>query len=146
MVIANIIYLLISPVNSTSTETAILKYLLTIKLRFNNNTFMSANQKATILFRQNYYTNAQVVVNQGGTSSGKTYAIQQVLFCLACSFEKLVITVAGQDIPNLKAGVIRDALFIFNNDDKLKEMVINYNKSDRVFAFKNGSKTSLLKP
>jgi len=93
----------------------------------------------SILCRQNYYSTAHIVINQGGTSSGKTYAIQQVLFLLACEAEKQVITVVGQDIPNLKAGVVRDALSIYSSSEVLQAMIKNYNKTDRVFEFHNGS-------
>ncbi len=79
------------------------------------------------------------MVNQGGTSSGKTFAILQVLFCLACETEKQVITVVGQDIPNLKAGALREALNIFSESAVLQAMVINYNKTDRIFEFQNGT-------
>ena len=98
-----------------------------------------ADQKATPLFRHNYYSNAHIVVNQGGTSSGKTYAIEQVLFYLACATEKLVITVVGQDIPNLKAGALRDAATIYSSSETLSSMVKSYNKTDRLFEFHNGS-------
>lgn len=80
-----------------------------------------------------------VVVNQGGTSSGKTYAILQVLFCLAVENAKLVITIVGQDIPNMKAGVLRDALNIFGGSRVLKASVKSYNKTDRIFEFHNGT-------
>ncbi len=50
----------------------------------------------SILFKYNYHSQAQVVVNQGGTSSGKTYAIMQVLFCMAMQQDRQVITVVGQ--------------------------------------------------
>lgn len=92
-----------------------------------------------ILFKQNYYSTAQLVINQGGTGSGKTYAIEQVLFCLACENHKQVITIVGQDIPNLKAGALRDALNIYNNSDHLKAMIKTYNKTDRIFEFHNGT-------
>jgi phage terminase large subunit len=95
--------------------------------------------QTSTLFKQNYYAKAHVVVNQGGTSSGKTYAIEQVLFCLACAQPKVVITVVGQDIPNLKAGALRDALGIYNSWDVLQKMVKSYNRTDRVFEFTNGS-------
>jgi len=98
-----------------------------------------ADQIATVLFRQNYNSTAHIVINQGGTSSGKTYAIEQVLFCLACATEKLVITVVGQDIPNLKAGALRDAANIYSSSSALQAMVKNYNKTDRIFEFHNGS-------
>ena len=37
-------------------------------------------QKASVLFRKNYYTDNHTVINQGGTSSGKTVAILQALW------------------------------------------------------------------
>jgi len=95
--------------------------------------------EASVLFRHNYASTAHVVVNQGGTSSGKTYAIEQVLFCKACEAKKQVITVVGQDIPNLKAGALRDALAIYNNSEKIKNLVKSFNKTDRIFEFHNGS-------
>ena len=95
--------------------------------------------QASILFRQNYNSSAQIVINQGGTYSGKTYAIEQVLFCYACEAEKQVITVVGQDIPNLKSGALRDALSIYHSSEALQSLVKNYNKTDRIFEFNNGS-------
>ena len=90
------------------------------------------------LYRQNFVSNADIVVNQGGTSSGKTYAILQVLFAKAIS-ETCIITIVGQDIPNLKVGALRDAIDIHNGDDAIKQQVTFYNRSDRVFSFLNGS-------
>ncbi len=95
--------------------------------------------KTTTLFKSNYYAARHVVVNQGGTSSGKTYAVLQVLFTIAVERPKRVITVAGQDIPNLKAGALRDALNIFSGSAELQRLVKGYNKSDRIFEFHNGS-------
>jgi phage terminase large subunit len=102
---------------------------------------MSNLQKfeGSILFRQNYNSTAHIVVNQGGTSSGKTYAIEQVLFSLACESEKQVITVVGQDIPNLKAGALRDAISIYSSSAALQAFVKSFNKTDRIFEFHNGS-------
>jgi phage terminase large subunit len=97
------------------------------------------NNEASVLFKRNYASTAHIVINQGGTSSGKTYAIEQVLFCLACEKDKQVITVVGQDIPNLKAGALRDALAIHNKSSQLKKLVKNFNKTDRIFEFHNGS-------
>ncbi|MDB5115947.1 MAG: terminase [Mucilaginibacter sp.] len=95
--------------------------------------------EASVLFKQNYASTAHIVINQGGTSSGKTYAIEQVLFCLASEAEKQIITVVGQDIPNLKAGALRDALSIYSKSEQLKKLIKNYNKSDRIFEFYSGS-------
>ena len=94
---------------------------------------------STILFKKNYFSKASVVVNQGGTSSGKTFAITQVLFSLACEKEELVITIVGQDIPNLKSGVLRDAQGIYSSSPAIQAIVKKYYKTDRVFEFHNGS-------
>jgi phage terminase large subunit len=96
-------------------------------------------QKASVLFHQNYYSDNHVVINQGGTSSGKTVAILQVLFSLACADSGQVITVVGQDIPNLKAGALRDAQSIFYGWTALQSMIKSYNKTDRIFEFHNGT-------
>ncbi|HEK21225.1 PBSX family phage terminase large subunit [Mucilaginibacter sp.] len=97
------------------------------------------HEKTSILFKYNYECDAQIIINQGGTSSGKTYAILQVLFCLAVEMPKQIITVVGQDIPNLKAGALRDALSIQAASDTLKLLIKNYNKTDRIIEFNNGS-------
>ena len=61
------------------------------------------------LFEANRSRGFRIYVNQGGTSSGKTYTIVQVLIYLAIVDAKCVITVVGQDLPNLKVGALRDA-------------------------------------
>ena len=94
--------------------------------------------KTSVLYEASKEATHDVVVHQGGSSSGKTYAILQLLFTRAIE-EKNVITVVGQDIPNLKAGALRDALDIYNNSDVLKSFVVSYNITDRIFTFDNGS-------
>ena len=91
------------------------------------------------LFELNLNSKASVVVNQGGTSSGKTYAILQVLFIIANNEPGCTITVVGQDIPNLKVGALRDAQTIVAGSTGLKQIIDSFNKSDRVYTFKNGS-------
>lgn len=93
----------------------------------------------SVLYQANYEATEHIVVNQGGTSSGKTYSIMQVCFVLACAESKQIVTIVGQDIPNLKAGALRDALSIYDNSEPLKSLTRSYNKSDRIFEFKNGS-------
>ena len=95
--------------------------------------------KTSLLFQHNYEASHHVVVNQGGTSSGKTYAIEQVLFTLACQNTRQVITIVGQDIPNLKAGAMRDAQSIVSHSPHIQSMIRTFNKSDRVYEFHNGS-------
>ena len=90
------------------------------------------------LYRLNYNSKADIVVNQGGTSSGKTYAILQVLFSLAIKSE-CTITVVAQDIPNLKVGALRDALDIVNADEVIQQQLVSYNRSERLMTFLNKS-------
>ena len=80
-----------------------------------------------------------IVGNQGGTSSSKTYSIVQVLMFKACEKPDLVITVVGQDVPNMKKGVIRDFKNIRKSSTFFDRIVINYHKTDRVVTFHNGS-------
>ncbi len=93
--------------------------------------------QATILFDANYHSNAHVIVNQGGTNSGKTFSILQVLFAIAGQQANQVITVVGQDIPNLKAGALRDALKMFGDSVQISRMVKSYNRSERIFELTN---------
>ena len=67
------------------------------------------------VFEWNYKSNSPINVNQGGTSSGKTYSLLQVLLCKAAEQSNQIITVVGQDVPNLKSGAIRDFESILNN-------------------------------
>ena len=51
---------------------------------------MRVNKK---LFLENRMDDgSRILINQGGTSSGKTYCIMQVLFDLACSQPNQIIT------------------------------------------------------
>lgn len=93
----------------------------------------------TDVFQANRDANLDIVVNQGGTSSGKTYAIMQNLFLHAIEEPNQVITTVGQDIPNLKVGALRDAENIVDSSKLLQQYISSYNKTDRIFHFFNGS-------
>lgn len=93
----------------------------------------------TVLYQANYESEALITVNQGGTSSGKTYAIDQTLFNKLGERDKKVCTVVGQDIPNLRVGALRDALEIYENTPILQQLIKSYNKSNLTFTFNNGS-------
>lgn len=86
------------------------------------------------------HSDKPIVVHQGGTSSGKTYTIIQYLLYEACDNNDYVITVVGQDIPNLKAGAYRDAEKIIYTDPYFVNALVSHNKSERIFTFKSGSK------
>ena len=93
----------------------------------------------TILYQANREATEKVVINQGGTSSGKTYAIMQLLFTKAIEEPRSIITIVGQDIPNLKKGAYRDAKTIYYGAPDLQLWFGKPNESDRVFTCINGS-------
>lgn len=81
----------------------------------------------------------KIIVNQGGTSSGKTYSTLQVVFTLCIETPKTVCTVVGQDLPNLKVGAIRDCLNIIDSTPKLARFIEQHHKTDNYILFNNGS-------
>lgn len=101
--------------------------------------------KTNPIFKWNLETDADVVINQGGTSSSKTYSILQVLFFRAMQYVRddknlrFVITVCGQDMPNLKVGALRDAKQIVATTPEIKDSIQSFNSTDKIFYFKNGA-------
>ena len=91
------------------------------------------------LFNEIRESKAHDVVLQGGTASGKTYAVLQCIFIWSMEIPGLISTVVGQDIPNLKKGALRDALRIVNTTPEIKNQLSGYNSQDRIFIFKNDS-------
>ena len=91
------------------------------------------------LFRANYNATERTIVNQGGTSSGKTYSIMQVLYLLAMQDNRCVITVVGQDVPNLKKGAYRDAKTIYEGSEVLQQWFPVINDGERLIKCVNGS-------
>jgi len=95
--------------------------------------------QTSVIFERNYNSIAEVIVNQGGTSSGKTYSILQVLCLKAIEQPDQVISVVGQDVPNLKSGALRDMQSIVASSTDIQSWIKSYNASDRIFTFHNGS-------
>jgi hypothetical protein len=90
------------------------------------------------LFRANTDKAARVCVNQGGTSSGKTYTIMQVLIYMALIEAGSITTVVGQDLPNLKVGALRDAKTILAGSEWLAGY-FNVHESEHYLQCKNNS-------
>jgi phage terminase large subunit len=93
----------------------------------------------TVVFHANRNSKAKIKINQGGTSSSKTYSIMQLLFLKAIEDKGCVITVTGESIPNLKKGAYRDAQTIHSRSPLLNNYIRSWNKADRIIYFKNGS-------
>lgn len=90
------------------------------------------------LFRANTDKAARVYINQGGTSSGKTYTIMQVLIYVAILEAGSITTVVGQDLPNLKVGALRDTKTILAGSDWLAGF-FELHESEHYLRCRNGS-------
>jgi phage terminase large subunit len=93
----------------------------------------------TAVFEWNWKCRAEVVINQGGTSSSKTFSILQVLFLRSILEPNIITTVVGGDIPDLKSGALRDAKMIVATSDYVRGHIVQFNSTDRVYYFRNGS-------
>ena len=90
------------------------------------------------MYTANMDTRPRFLVNQGGTSSGKTYTIMQLLIVLSFTKARAIITVTGQDLPNLKVGAMRDLDNIIHGSAYLMDW-FTHNKSDSTYRGKNGT-------
>jgi phage terminase large subunit len=100
------------------------------------------NFKTSVVYERNWISPADIVVNQGGTDSGKTYAIMQILWTI-CTTTKApevdpVVTVVGESVPNLKAGAYRIAKSIYSSNPGLAYYVRFWNETERTIYFRNG--------
>lgn len=90
------------------------------------------------LYKANCDEKPRFFVNQGGTSSGKTYTLMQLLIVLSTQKPRAIITVTGQDLPNLKVGAMRDLDNIIHGSQWLMDW-FTHNKSDSTWRGKNGA-------
>lgn len=96
-----------------------------------------------------FYKNAEAycsnqyryVINQGGSSSSKTFSILQLLTQIALS-RKLTIDIAGQSVPHLKRGVLRDLPIVFDQFGLNLDLMLN--RSDNYITFNSGAKVNLI--
>ena len=101
---------------------------------------MEATRKETIECNKQFYqtlnSDKRIIVHQGGSRSGKTYAICQYLIYLLTTREKrLVITIARKTLPALKGSVYRDFMEIADKVGILQYSIIN--KAEMTIRYKN---------
>jgi phage terminase large subunit len=97
------------------------------------------NFQCTDVFYENYKSTEKLIINQGGTSSSKTYSICQLLFLKAINEPNIVISITGESLPNLKKGALRDSRTITSITTGLSDFILFWNKTDNVITFKNAS-------
>jgi phage terminase large subunit len=83
-----------------------------------------------------YRSGKKLIVNQGGSRSGKTYGIIKLLIGLALK-ERLHISICSVAFPHLRRGAMRDWQEIMDNYN-LYDPGAHY-KTDQSYTFPNGS-------
>jgi phage terminase large subunit len=89
-----------------------------------------ANQRA-------YQSGYGVICNQGGSRSGKTYSITQLLIILALSEQNLRTSIVSHSLPHIKRGAYRDFRTIMDGWGIWDDAQFRY--TDFVYTFPNGS-------
>jgi phage terminase large subunit len=93
------------------------------------------------VFQANYESTADIVVNQGGTDSGKTYSLIQLAAFICCSHQAPsvdpVFTVLSESVPNSKKGAYRVFESIATNPWVSKN-IAHWDRGGRVITFKTG--------
>lgn len=81
------------------------------------------------------------IINQGGSSSSKTFSVLQLLTLIA-QRKKITIDIASESVPHLKRGVLRDLPMVFDQMGLNLDAMLN--KTDNYITFSNGSKINLI--
>lgn len=79
----------------------------------------------------------KIIVLQGGGDAGKTVQALQYLGIQGTQNHNALITAVAQDIPNIKGGALRSFQKYVAPD--IKPYLEAYNKSDRIYTYKNQS-------
>jgi len=104
-------------------------------------TEMNLKYKTSPVFLANYLAfhenGVKIICNQGGTRSGKTYSITQLLILLATTTPKLRVSIVSKTFPHLKRGVLRDFTTIMQDLGIFEDERMN--RSEYIYKFPNGS-------
>lgn len=80
----------------------------------------------------------RIIANKGGTRSGKTYAVMQLLLVIATTLKRS-ISVVSESLPHLKRGALKDFREILEREGLVEGRDYYENKTDLTFTFPNGS-------
>ncbi len=94
------------------------------------------------VFHALHDSETDLVILQGGTDSGKTYAAIQELFVLATTTKAPendpIISVLSESVPNSKKGAYRVAKAVYDNTKFFQEVVKDWKDGERLVYFKTG--------
>jgi phage terminase large subunit len=100
---------------------------------------LTQTQKISRVFVKNqkaFESGKRFIVNQGGSRSGKTYSLIQLLIYLA-NTQKLSISVTSVAFPHLRKGAIRDWMEIMENTGTYDPN--SHSLTESLYRFPNGS-------
>jgi phage terminase large subunit len=107
-----------------------------LKIKFKRSPLYIANKKA---FNEGW----PVICNEGGSRSGKTYSVIQLLILIAAYWKPGVrISIVSHSLPHVKKGVYRDFMKIMKDWHLWSEDQFSF--TDFVYKFPNGSYCELL--
>ena len=94
----------------------------------------------TGIFEQNleaYQDNWPIICNEGGSRSGKTYSLIQLLVAIAVNNPNKRISIVSHSLPHIKRGAYRDFKTVMNEMGRWDDN--QWMATDFVYTFRNGS-------
>ena len=92
---------------------------------------MQIKVQSNVVFKHLVNSDKKIIINQGGTRSGKTYNILLfIIFYYCLRNNKKIITICRKTFPALRATVLRDFLSILRKYDLYKEEYHNKSSSE----------------
>lgn len=93
---------------------------------------MHLNIKTSELFSKTYNSKKRFIIHQGGTRSGKTYSILQVLIIKGLeATQPLTISICRRSMPSLRLSAMRDFISILDSMNLYKEN--DHNKTEGTY-------------
>ncbi len=89
--------------------------------------------ETTKVFDRNLEAESRLVINQGGTSSSKTWSILQILLLHAIKRDNLVISVVSETLPHIKRGAMRDFTVMLKEEGLYRQNM--HDKTNNAFYF-----------
>jgi len=87
--------------------------------------------QTNVVYKHLVNSNKKIIVEQGGTRSGKTYNILMwIIFDYCVNNKKKIITICRKSFPSLRATVLRDFLEIIQNNNMYSELYHNKSNSE----------------
>ncbi len=91
--------------------------------------------ETTNVFDKNLEADTRLIINQGGTSSSKTWSVLQILLLHAIKRDNLVISVVSETLPHIKRGAMRDFMIMLKDEGLYSQSM--HDRTNNAFYFGN---------